>query len=412
MLFFCIGLAIAVVGSLMVYLKNWKWGSRTITIVTGIILMLSGACILVFSQPSKEMPDGSPGLVILGFIGAAVALIVILITRKKTIEKNKEIAVRRSEIIGATTLDRFLVECVLSDACIFHLEKNKQRAQLLADKYNLDYSNGIEQLFRQALEAHKAVSQRLAADKLQAKRCEERKLYEELNRYSNFVGKDKRIAMLSDRAAELRNKAENQKKSAKAIISSGQQKERDWAIWGGIADGIAGFGAGVATAIDIQMENNQIREENKQRMKAALPAYLSITDSASNNIRNANCIMEEIESFKLKLISNISKESLMENITFSNTDIMISEIGSALICTVASLKPDFVIFDDVPAIVDGTILAEIYDGERLCGTAQLVLPVYGLGQNITLNGICLECCNPNTKYTVKFVAKNLWAMEK
>ena len=57
-------------------------------------------------------------------------------------------------------------------------------------------------------------------------------------------------------------------------------------------------------------------------------------------------------------------------------------------------------------------IAKIYDGDQLCGTAQLVLPMYGLGQNIPLNGICIDCCKPGKNYTAKFIAKNLWAMEK
>ena len=196
------------------------------------------------------------------------------------------------------------------------------------------------------------------------------------------------------------------------LMRSGQQKERDWATWGGIADGIEGFGAGVSTAVDIQMQNIQIREENERRRQAALPGYMFMTDSASGNSKNADAIMKEIEAFKLKLISDDTKETLLDKITFSNTDVLVSETGAAMVCTSATLDPSFVIFDDVPAVVDGTIVAKIYDGDRLCGTAQLVLPIYGLGQNITLNGICIDCCKPGKKYSVKFVAKNLWALEK
>ena len=49
--------------------------------------------------------------------------------------------------------------------------------------------------------------------------------------------------MLSDRAAELRKKAKDQRSYADMLMRSGQQKERDWAVWGGIANGIAGVGA-------------------------------------------------------------------------------------------------------------------------------------------------------------------------
>lgn len=49
---------------------------------------------------------------------------------------------------------------------------------------------------------------------------------------------------------------------------------------------------------------------------------------------------------------------------------------------------------------------------KLCGTAQLVLPIYGIGQNITLNGICLDGFQFDKQYKVEFEAQNLWAMER
>lgn len=122
--------------------------------------------------------------------------------------------------------------------------------------------------------------------------------------------------------------------------------------------------------------------------------------------------MEEIENIKLKLVADVPASELMKKITFSNTDVLVSETGAAMVCTSASLEPDFVIFEDVPAVVDGTIIAGIYDGDQLCGTARMVLPVFGLGQDIPLNGICLEGCEPGKNYTVVFTPKHLWAMEK
>lgn len=406
-----IGMGALLIGCIMLCV-GWSSGVKGKTMGKGLILIVSGACIGIGGNPARDMPNGSPTMVMLGFCGIVAVIIMIVLNSKKNAVVNKENAQKKAESIGATMLDRFFVECVLSGADDFSQAKNKQRAQLLADKYKLTYPNGIETLYQQGLEGHKVVSQRFVLNHLEERRAEERKQFDELNKYSDLVGKEKRITMLSDRATELRNKAKSQREYADMLMRSGQQKERDWATWGGIADGIAGFGAGVSTAVDIQMQNIQIREENERRRQAALPGYMFMTDSASGNSKNADAIMKEIEAFKLKLISDDTKETLLDKITFSNTDVLVSETGAAMVCTSATLDPSFVIFDDVPAVVDGTIVAKIYDGDRLCGTAQLVLPIYGLGQNITLNGICIDCCKPGKKYSVKFVAKNLWALEK
>lgn len=390
----------------------WQSGVKTKQMLNGLILAVSGMLIGVGGNPAKDMPNGSPSMVMLGFMGIAAVLLMLIVNGTKHSAVNRENAQKKAEVIGATALDRFFVECVLAEADDFSKPKNKQRAQLLADKYKLAYPNGIEALYRSGLEAHMAVSRRFELNRLEEKRAEEAVEFERLNKYATLKGKDKRIAMLTDRAAELRKEAKSQDEYAGMLMRSGQQKERDWAIWGGVADGIAGFGAGVATAIDVQMQNMQIREENERRRQAALPGYMFMTGSAQQNRRNAEAIMKEVEEFRMKLLAEDSAEELMKHISFSNTDVLVSETGAAMVCTSASLDPGFKIFEDVPAVVDGTIVAKIYEGDRIRGTAQLVLPVYGLGQNIPLNGICIDCCEPGKTYSVRFVAKNLWAMEK
>ena len=42
------------------------------------------------------------------------------------------------------------------------------------------------------------------------------------------------------------------------------EQEHDWAVMGGLANGLAGPGAGIATAVNAQIENAQIRARNSQ----------------------------------------------------------------------------------------------------------------------------------------------------
>ena len=403
----------ALIVGVVVIAFGWQAGVKWNIIGKGAALTAAGGMIGIGGNPAKDMPNGSPMMVTLGFLIIALLIGSLILSHKKNAVANKEAAQKRAEIIGASMLDRFFVECVLSECDDLTKEKNRQRAKLLADKYNLKYPDGIEKLFSDGMEAHKAVSRRFVLNKLEERRAEEREEFERLNKYSDLTGKAKRIAMLTDRAAELRAKAKSQKQYAEMLMRSGQQKEHDWATWGGIANGLGGLGAGISTAAEMQIQNMQIRAENEQRRQAALPGYMFMTNSASGNLSNADAIMKEIEDFKTKLISEeYTAQELMKHIGFSHTDVLVSDTGAAMVATSASLDKNFMIFDDVPAVVDGTIIAKIYDGDRLCGTAQLVLPIYGLGQNITLNGICIDCCEPGKTYTAKFTAKNLWAMEK
>ena len=348
-------------------------------------------------------------VILIGF-GVLIGIIVLTIqgARYRSYVK-KEV---KAKLIGANMLDKFFVECVLAKLTDFSVSINKERAKLIADKYKLMYPDGIEKLYQQSLENHKAVSRLYKRFNLAELRAKDKNMFDNLNKYADLIGKDKRIAMLTDVASGYWQKAAHQKEYAKLLMRSGQQKEKNWAVFGGIAEGLGGIGAGISTAVHVQQQNVQIREENARRRQAALPTHDRLKDSANGNRKNAEEIMKKVEDFKLKLVSDDSADELMKRISFSNTDIRVFETGAIMVRTTASLDPSFRILDDVPAIVDGTIIAEIYDENQLCGKAQLVLPIYGLERNVNLRGICLDCGKPGRTYTVKFVPKHLCAIEK
>lgn len=65
-----------------------------------------------------------------------------------------------------------------------------------------------------------------------------------------------------------------------------QEKEKDWAVLGGLASGLAGGGAGIATAVNTQLENQQIRDRNETRRILA-EKVASVAGSAFNEITQA-----------------------------------------------------------------------------------------------------------------------------
>lgn len=407
---------IYIVGSLVIGIVMYKSNKTELVYPFYLSLFFDLVYIALSADSDNGFHPNSPWHLVFFFLFVIPIIAMYVHEKNKAIKYamlDKELAEKQSKMVGGTMLDRFFVECVLADSNDLTKPKNKQRAQLLADKFNLKYPNGIEELYQQALNEHKVITHNLFLKCLENKKIEEQKEFEQLNKYSDLIGKDKRIAMLKDRASELRKQKNEYKQYSELLVRSSQQEEKDWALLGGIADGIAGPGAGVATAVDIQLKNNQIRAENKKRLQSLTPALMTLGNLEFNNKKNADDIMKEIESFKLKLVSDEPAAELMKKISFSNTDVSVSETGAAIVSTSASLSSNFRIFDDVPAIVDGTIFAKIYDGAKLRGTAQLVLPLYGLGENIPLKGICIDCCcSPDKTYKVQFIAKNLWAMEK
>lgn len=284
----------------------------------------------------------------------------------------------------------FYNECVKNGIKECKSEKEIQKVTLIAQKHKMQYSD-VSILFYEA----KASLDKDTANKkeaaLNAKKDEERSEYNELNKYSGLNGRDKRIAILSAERADALERAKTLRAGAQAIMSASQQKEHDWAIHGGIASGIAGPAAGLAAAADIQAKNAQIRAQNEANAKAFAPIMMTSYNGAADYDRRARALQEEIETTKIKLVSNEDAKTCLSKISFSNTKVEVSETGTCTVTTSAKLTTPMIIFDDVDAIIDGTIIAKIYDGKTLVGTASLVLPKYGVKGETKLKGICLYC---------------------
>ena len=314
--------------------------------------------------------------------------------------------------IGNSNLDRFFVECVLASCNDFTVEKNRERAKLLASKYALQYPNGIEELYNKGLQAHKAVSEKIVSDRLAELRRAEEEEYAKLNRYCSLYGKDKKITMLTDRMNELRKQASSLDKGAKMIIRSTQKNERDWAIWGGVADGLAGPAAGIATALEIQAQNVSIRMQNEANMRAAMPVYMSISNSAFDNRKYADMIEKEIQLVKEKLILEIAPNEVFSKLSVVNPIVEVSESGAYRVSATVQVKEKLYIFDNVPAVADGTIIAHVYEGDKEIGIANLVLPVNGVSSKTGVVGMGLFGAHPQKEQTVKFTAGKMWLLEQ
>lgn len=317
-----------------------------------------------------------------------------------------------ARVIGGTNLDRFFIECVLSNCNDFTLEKNVAKAKLFADKYNLSYTSGIESLYESAMKAHEKIRGNIYNSKLNKQREDEQVEQSLLTRYAEYYGRDKKKAMLTDRMLALKKEAKDLDSMATMILQSSQQKESDWATWGGIASGLAGAGAGVSTAMDIQAKNAQIRAQNEANKNAVMPACVAGACSASKKRSDAGSIQKQIDELGEKLLSTASTTEVMDQLEIMNPKVEISETGAYRVMATVKVKHKLFIFDDVPATADGTIEAHVFDGNHEIGTAKMVLPESGVYDAVKIVGLGLSGAVPDKTYNVTFTGYKLWLMEK
>lgn len=316
----------------------------------------------------------------------------------------------------------FYRQCVAKGIQLCNSEKDMARATLIAQNLGLPTDNIIG-LFKEAEKLYKDGQRKWEEEQEYQERLQaiesEKKQFDILNEYADYTGQSKKVAMLTKEYNEVSRQLQGTKDAISMTLFPELEKEHDWAVMGGMANGLAGSGAGIATAVNAQIENAQIRARNNQILHetADIRGRMVLAGAKQRDALQARCseLNAMIMATKTKLIGNDTPRQCLDALQFDDTLLSVSKTGTCMVDAKVSLKQSaYYIFDDVKATIDGTIQAEIYDGNSRIGTANLVLPLNGVPDDnmVAVKGMCLFCGQPGKHYSVKFNAENLWAMEQ
>ncbi len=225
------------------------------------------------------------------------------------------------------------------------------------------------------------------------------------DRINNVLQKYKKEEQQQKHIASLRglekitymNNAEIQSKieGAQALRAFGaaiqgsvyQEKEHDWALWGGIAEGLGGVGAGIATAADTMIENQMIRQRNAQNAEWGRAQNKRMSELADEMEQEApKYISDYTISSQYKTNYTWSPIKLFEKIYVGTVKIEICNLTGAIRITV------YCLIAGKCSCIDGSLRAIVYDENNKCvGCAYINLPKYGITSSATkLTGICTE----------------------
>jgi len=355
--------------------------------------------------------------------GLSIASLLYMVSENKKAQAKEEEAriqreaawrEERDKAIGGTALDRFYVECVLARCADFSVPTNAERAKLLAQKHGQYPPCTTEELFLEARAKHGTIGDTLRKERLAKLKEQEYRAYHKSIEYANYHGKEKIRVMLTHKIQELRREESLLLKGAATAASLPLEKERDWAVWGGIADGLAGPGAGVAVAWDVQTQNAQIRERNNVMGQAAAGYYIQNTAKAEKVREAADSEERRLNSLPEKLLDDkASPQEVFQQMVIDNDKVEVSETGACRVTALIKAVDNPKIYGDVNARIDGYIWAHIYEDEECVGTAKMVLPIDGISSwRERIMGICLNGAHPEKKQSVRFEAGDLWLIEK
>lgn len=257
----------------------------------------------------------------------------------------------------------------------------------------------------------------------------EQEILNKNRKYLNYSGRDKRIKMCYDIASDYRLQEQAYREKMDKVITGSHdvyrttaQRERNWGVAGGIAEGLAGPTAGMMAALDAQRTNAEIRERNQKLAsmisEITVSSMIRCGESAARNKQLAEAWEEKLARAQTLLVQEYPKEEQKKLLDYLQPRVVKtthSETGSIILevkvqeCGNGSLR----IYDDVIASVDGFFKAQIWQENKNIGEALFGLEWDGseIGRSIT--GICwmprLEPQNQNI--TITFEPHNLWAIE-
>lgn len=185
-----------------------------------------------------------------------------------------------------------------------------------------------------------------------------------------------------------------------------QEKKKDWAVLGGIAEGIAGPAAGIVTAANAINDNAKIEAENAARREWGAKQnafYQNLASQAEQKCPTA-LSMGELQR-KYKAILSWSPATLFSLLRLSDTKVDVdAQTGAVLVST--SWKQN-----DKSICIDGALRAKLYTSSGQCaGCAYLVFPKVGTVKfEGKLSGICASP-KGSTDYTVRIEPADLWEL--
>lgn len=390
--------------------------------------------------------------ILVAVVLAAVKIQSVIV--RKRIEKEiyaqkileqKQAASKMQDIINHTwkfPVEQFYRECEKANATQLDSEFSQrkikqtvagliQEASPQIDLQKCKYYFEPEQLTRFLDEGKKLAEEALRAQKTPRRASPSREEETFIHRsflISGLTGNQKRVEMLSDLIKDFSVKIDNTIKGEEAmkqlsmIYMQQQKKEGDWAIAGGLAEGLAGPVAGFMSASQVMENNREIQWHNAAMRNASREILSGLTDVTSNRYeleRQKEQTEKLCKEAKGKVaLSEPNASEIWNHIEVGRAQIKKEKTGVLHIALPIQIETPFVLDvpDKVNTVIDGTLEAEVFFENKPVGTVNFPLPLYGIPTNmteeVTLDGMLDWSVEFNGEYTLKMAdSHNLWIME-
>ena len=313
---------------------------------------------------------------------------------------------------------KFLQACFKQGVYDLDTRKNRERIVLIAENTKAELKiEDPEAAFREAMEVLEQELSKLREIDLEKQKKEEKQQYWESLRYVRDHGRRKQLHMLSDLLEECTGELSGYNEISRAMNKREVELSREsssWAVAGGAASAIAGPAAGLAVAMDTKQRAEEQRARDRVMFDALTPMRNMTYHNAALAREKAERLQKAIDDTQVSLMDDQHQQKYFDLLEIQLDTMKIEETGTCRIDIQVKAKKKAFVLDNVPAMIDGVLLGELYAGDVKIDTVQFVLPLYGVSKDraCTASGMSLYTCEQNKEYRLEFKPQDIWAIER
>lgn len=260
-------------------------------------------------------------------------------------------------------------------------------------------------------------------DRITSEKQKEKEEYDAIYENTKVVGKDKYLAKKYKELEQNLKMADvcGQGKDRCVQLSQTRAKTSDWAILGGMANGIAGPAAGLATAYNVQQKNAEAEREAEAIRNQAFDNIGYLWQQQSQFEYSAHRLQEYIEEVNNRLYDESDPEEKMKLIHAMVQNYKILDTKNMRICLKFDCEKEIHILNS-EALIDGSIQINILKNREIVGTTYYCAPgfdknavartVTGFGAVSESETIALGSFEEGIDYEFEIKPYKLWCIER
>lgn len=295
--------------------------------------------------------------------------------------------------------------------------------EAICKNLNIDSSLNLKKLFEQGKKCYNE-KDRPTKKEILLKSIADEELYKSERDKTKFIGKDKyfnKIDLIIQEKNAMKELMDFDYQAGKLATKTKAVKSDEY-ILGGLANGIAGGAAGLATVNDIRQKN---AAAEIYAQKTVSQGYKLMNDSRekkqllNNDIYELERRKSEIDE---KLCDINHREKYFEYLDCRVTDYKVEINGNLTINVEVGFKKEPVI-KDIPIVIDGSLLINIKHNNKIVGNAYLNAPGFNVTsirkigfnyeQKYSIIGLSMDGeFDENIDYEFEIKPINIWMIEK